>query len=202
MKLAWCPGCERYLPARASGPRLWIVDKEYRPCSARCFRRASERYAGVLRATAAQHAAGPLLTSAFAPVTFATRPTAAGAPAAQPMSFAANPTARTGHHAPPKPPAKAGLNPISYCISNHPLAERCRVSKCPCCDGLGVAAMCTNCDGAGSIIVRSQREADLAHEPRAERCEVCRGHGYIAITEELLTQLGFRKDPQSCSETA
>jgi len=111
----------------------------------------------------------------------------------------ANPTAPTGIRAAARLNQRQRLALIAYCQHNPDSAQRCKVSKCPCCEGLGVAALCPNCAGTGAIATRTLREAQLAHVPTTERCEVCKGIGYIAITEELLSRLGFRKDPQACA---
>lgn len=196
MKLVQCLGCERWVPRRASQRSIDVLGKVYSLCSAKCASKVNERYAGAIRATRAHRAEDLLRTSGFELVTSAQRRTVAAAPAAQLTLTVVNPTAPTGSPAWRKPPGRHGLNPITYCLENHALAKECRVAKCPCCEGLGVAAVCANCDGAGSLRVRTKREAELAHQPTDERCEVCRGRGWLPLTEELLERLGFRKDVQ------
>jgi len=38
--------------------------------------------------------------------------------------------------------------------------------------------------------------------PRNERCEVCHGHGFFPLSEDLIRRLGFRKEPQPERGTA
>ena len=80
---------------------------------------------------------------------------------------------------------------VTYCENNKKQAQSCTVTHCPCCNGLGVAARCTYCNGTGHIQRRNRREAQLAHQPLLEVCVVCAGRGYIPITPELVQRLGF-----------
>lgn len=80
---------------------------------------------------------------------------------------------------------------MAYCVNNKKQVQQCTVSHCPCCDGLGVAAVCTYCNGTGHYTTRTLRESQLAHEPHLQTCTVCLGRGYIPITPQLVARLGF-----------
>jgi hypothetical protein len=69
--------------------------------------------------------------------------------------------------------------------------------KCPCCETLGVVAVCPHCDGAGRITTRTLREAQLAHVAQQETCLTCNGHGCLPISLELFSKLGFAEDEAS-----
>jgi hypothetical protein len=70
----------------------------------------------------------------------------------------------------------------------------CKLKKCPCCETLGIVAVCPHCDGAGRITTRTLREAQLAHVEQHETCRTCLGHGCLPISLELFTKLGFMTD--------
>jgi hypothetical protein len=80
---------------------------------------------------------------------------------------------------------------VTFCPHNPDEQRECAIDTCPCCFGLGVAARCPGCDGAGAILVRTLREAQLAHQSQFERCEGCKGRGWFPITTELYKRLGF-----------
>lgn len=83
----------------------------------------------------------------------------------------------------------------TYCPHNPNEHLECSLDACPCCGGLGVAARCPHCHGAGAICTRTLREAQQAHVPQFEKCTVCRGAGWFPITEELFNRLGFAFRP-------
>jgi hypothetical protein len=80
---------------------------------------------------------------------------------------------------------------VTYCVNNPHQDRDCTIDCCPCCGGLGVAARCSSCDGAGAIYVRTLREAQLAGASQFERCEVCKGRGYFPISTALFERMGF-----------
>jgi hypothetical protein len=80
---------------------------------------------------------------------------------------------------------------ITHCPHNPDEACVCNIEACPCCAGLGVAARCDGCDGAGAICTRTLREAQLAHVSPYEKCEKCNGRGWFPITTALYERLGF-----------
>jgi hypothetical protein len=80
---------------------------------------------------------------------------------------------------------------VTYCPHNPDQFVECEITACPCCGGLGVAAMCTGCNGTGAILVRTAAEAHLAKASQFERCETCKGRGYFPISLELFERLGF-----------
>jgi hypothetical protein len=86
---------------------------------------------------------------------------------------------------------------IEYCPRN-PLGElMCKIQTCPCCDTLGVVAVCPHCDGAGRFATRTLREAQLTHVDQFEQCMTCNGHGCLPISLELFSRLGFAEDAAS-----
>lgn len=80
---------------------------------------------------------------------------------------------------------------VAICPNNPEELTSCNIDTCPCCGGLGVAARCPGCDGAGAICTRTLREAQLAHLSPYERCEECKGRGWFPISVELYQRLGF-----------
>jgi DnaJ-class molecular chaperone len=79
---------------------------------------------------------------------------------------------------------------VMYCPHNEEQNVECKITTCPCCGGLGVAAQCPSCNGTGAIYARTLREAQLAHTSQWEKCETCKGRGYFPITVELFERLG------------
>jgi len=78
-------------------------------------------------------------------------------------------------------------------MSEQPNDEQEDLMKCNCCGGLGLAAVCPGCNGAGKICnFETLREAELANRPMLENCDVCRGAGQLRITRELLERLGLK----------
>jgi hypothetical protein len=80
---------------------------------------------------------------------------------------------------------------VTYCMNNPDQARDCTIDTCPFCGGLGVAARCPSCAGAGATMVRTKREAELAHSSQFEGCTTCNGMGYFPISEALFLRLGF-----------
>ena len=80
---------------------------------------------------------------------------------------------------------------VTYCMNNPDQQRECEIDTCPACGGLGVAARCPSCDGAGAIYVRTLREAQLAGASQFEKCTTCLGRGYFPISVELFERLGF-----------
>lgn len=80
---------------------------------------------------------------------------------------------------------------VTYCVNNKTQKSECDVETCPACGGLGVAARCPSCDGAGATYVRTLREAQLANASQFEKCETCKGRGWFPISVELFERLGF-----------
>lgn len=91
-------------------------------------------------------------------------------------------------------PIKQRVKRIEYCMANHTEHETDEMfAACECCGGLGVAATCPGCGGAGNIQqFVTLREAQLAGKPLLQQCDVCRGRGQLQITRELFEQLGRR----------
>jgi hypothetical protein len=197
-----CTACLRLLPSRAGLPVVDFAGRVLKVCGATCKKEFAARYAAVIQATSAPRASALRQAFASGGVSSAGHTTAAGAYAGGRTKYDAPRTDRTGrrgHMTVRGPRVKAR---VAYCVNNAPQGAACPVACCPCCDGLGVAARCEACAGMGAVITRSQREADLAHSPRAEKCTVCNGHGYFPLTEDLLAQLGFRKEPQSWPQSS
>ena len=80
---------------------------------------------------------------------------------------------------------------ITFCPQNPDEQPECNIETCPCCGGLGVAARCPGCDGAGAIQTRTLREAQIAHVTPFEKCEQCNGRGWFPISVALYNRLGF-----------
>ena len=202
MKVTTCLGCDRRVPFRESLPFVDVMGKRYRLCSNRCHRAVHRDYAGVIQATSAQPATGPRPAFAFALAISADPTTADAGLAERPTRFDASHTVRTGHPVQAERDLRPLRSRVLYCLHNLLQTQECTVSLCPMCDGLGVAARCESCAGLGYVATRSKREAQLAHVPQLEQCEVCKGHGFFPLSEELLARLGFRKDPQRASNFA
>lgn len=193
-----CTACLRLLPSRAGLPVVDFAGRQLKVCGVKCRNEFNVRYAAVLRAPLAPRAREVQLAFASGGVSSAGHTTAAGAYAGGRTKYDAPRTDRTGRRGRKQATGPRVAARVAYCVNNPPQGENCPVACCPCCAGLGVAARCEACAGMGAVITRSQREADLAHSPRAEKCSVCNGHGYFPLTEELLAKLGFRKEPQPC----
>ncbi len=81
---------------------------------------------------------------------------------------------------------------VSICMAHRDArGSQARTVDCLSCQGLGVAALCCECGGAGCFITRSKREAELAHLPMIEPCNVCRGTGQLPIHRDLALRLGL-----------
>lgn len=91
-------------------------------------------------------------------------------------------------------PLKQRTHRVEGCMKKHKWDEpQDTLVECCCCNGLGVAAICPNCNGVGNIMqFLTLREAQLAHRDLMRKCEVCRGAGQLPITEELFAELGRR----------
>ena len=85
---------------------------------------------------------------------------------------------------------------VRYCMKNRLEETACPATECLACGGLGVAADCPACAGSGHVLTRTKREAELAHMPMFERCEVCRGKGQLPLSRELAERLGLIDDTQ------
>lgn len=81
---------------------------------------------------------------------------------------------------------------ITICPHNPDELCTCSFDTCPCCGGLGIAARCPGCDGAGAICIRTLREAQLAHASQFEKCSQCNGRGWFPISEALIERYGFK----------
>jgi hypothetical protein len=99
------------------------------------------------------------------------------------------------HGLPIKEAFKTMASHVTYCPHNPDTIEGCAIEQCPCCGGLGVAARCPGCDGAGAILTRTKREAELAHGSQFQKCDQCKGRGWFPITVDLYDRLGFGAPP-------
>ena len=90
---------------------------------------------------------------------------------------------------------------VRYCMKNRLEETACPASECLACGGLGVAADCPACAGRGNVLTRTKREAELAHMPMFERCEVCRGTGQLPLSRDLANRLGLLEDTSKPEQT-
>lgn len=199
MKPARCAGCQRELPAQGDSSTVDILGRLYPVCEEKCETNLRARLAAALPPPPAPLASASPTTSGSGFARSAGRTTVGAVPAAPLTKLDAQRTAHTGRRAPLGKISTTGRPAIAYCRNNADQAPECHLTACPCCDGHGVAMVCPGCDGRGWLLVRSKRNAELAHTPQTIVCEPCRGRGFIPVREDVLVRYGFRKPPANAN---